>query len=699
MTLRDNIETRSIYLQPGDFVFGVTKPDPQKDEPKMLTGGYKITVPNAPTNAFIYAKIKSIDRKQKFGPHTATANIIKYKSASAVASRTQTGLKYETKNSRWLPANRGPVEHDLLNQIIQTARAVESIDVFIPGYDPRASVATAIDLLLDISQGSTVCLYSPGTSTHWGTKGDIRSEYERYGFSPKMGAVDDAVPLTRIFKHTTISNGTLKDSSPESQLVITKDVDELMDGLQPDYLVVNHLSRAILEPQEKLNKLDSRWPNTPLITLWSTYTKQEYDGVPRYGPPFDQDGMVAPDVEHIPRDVQNHETAESRKSYRASEKTDSLPVPPTTTDFGDLCSDHKLSHERLDASSLTQTLLEAFEEWQNLSDAGSDQGARIVFNALMYFHRLPLPQKYYDDVIQQRAYDGDLYLPKTGDDYLEDIESHSTDGEYSLLHAQKTLEGVQYELHNENPMFERLIEYSKDARNTEQQIAIFVYSKTMVELLRTALCSELSIDELGNWVHVVSPDSARDIPSVDRMVICGPQRPESASFYLHPRAEETVVMTYTDWGERMIERHAKEYADDLDSLLKGAVGISISNDSMDTQTGGSEPEADIDDPDLSEPTETISVEEDNETEADTNTASNDIPDALSDQDINRLRTIMQLQPTKNSELCEQWGYDSGSDLYQYLSSNLNPYYERNDNSLLVLTKKGETVLEALDKTS
>jgi len=698
MTPRVNFDTRSLSLRSGDYVFGVTEPDPEPDGPKILTGGYRITVPDAPPNAFVYAEVESITREQKFGPNIATATLVDELSATAVAARTQTGLRYETTDGRWFPANRGTVEHDLLEQIVTTASAGESTDVFVPGYDPRTTVATAVDLLLDVPQGSTVGLYSPGTPTHWGTKGDIRSEYERYGLSPETGAVDNAVPLHTICSHTTISGGSLKDTSSESQLVITKDVDELIVGPQLDYLIVNHLSRAILDDREKLRKLIARWSTTPTITLWSTYTKREGEGVPVYGPPFDREALSTPNVGLTHRDVDGHQTAVARESYEPPEKADSLPVPPTTTDFEGLCSDHTVRLERLDAPSVTETLREAFEEWQKLSDAGSEQGARLVFNAIVFFHRLPLPREYYDDIIRQRAYDGDIYLPKIGEDHLEDIESHVTDGEYSLLHAQKTLESVQYELQSDNPMFERLLEYSKEARTEDRRIAILVNSKTMAKLLETALCSELLIDDLGTRIHVVNPDSARDIPSVDQIVVCGPQRPGYKSFYLHPRAEETVVLTYTDWGERMIERHAREYAENLNAILPADVEISLSDDPEVEYEGRSEPTVDPndvpDDPEPSGSTDTVSERDDDETDSEPTSPSTDFPEDLTDRDVDRLRSIKERQPTKNGELCDQWGYDSGSDLYQYLSSNLDPYYERNDDSLIVLTGKGEAVLAA-----
>jgi superfamily II DNA or RNA helicase len=62
---------------------------------------------------------------------------------------------------------------------------------------------------------------------------------------------------------------------------------------------------------------------------------------------------------------------------------------------------------------------------------------------------------------------------------------------------------------------------------------------------------------------------------------------------------------------------------------------------------------------------------------------------LDDRDIKRLHEIADVQPTKNAELCAKWNYDTGSDLYGYLSGPLKPYFERNENGLIVLNDAGK----------
>lgn len=65
---------------------------------------------------------------------------------------------------------------------------------------------------------------------------------------------------------------------------------------------------------------------------------------------------------------------------------------------------------------------------------------------------------------------------------------------------------------------------------------------------------------------------------------------------------------------------------------------------------------------------------------------------LSEQARDRLADLVELQPTKNAELQDEWGLDSGSDVHQYLESELGDYYFRNDDSLICATPEAEAIV-------
>jgi hypothetical protein len=64
---------------------------------------------------------------------------------------------------------------------------------------------------------------------------------------------------------------------------------------------------------------------------------------------------------------------------------------------------------------------------------------------------------------------------------------------------------------------------------------------------------------------------------------------------------------------------------------------------------------------------------------------------LSEEARERLADIVALQPTKNGELQERWEMDSGSEVHQYLESELKDYYYRNEDSLICATPEANAL--------
>lgn len=60
--------------------------------------------------------------------------------------------------------------------------------------------------------------------------------------------------------------------------------------------------------------------------------------------------------------------------------------------------------------------------------------------------------------------------------------------------------------------------------------------------------------------------------------------------------------------------------------------------------------------------------------------------------IERVKDLVELAPTNNSELADEWGFSSGSEVYQFLSSELSEYYIRNDEKLIVPTEKAKNLV-------
>ncbi len=67
--------------------------------------------------------------------------------------------------------------------------------------------------------------------------------------------------------------------------------------------------------------------------------------------------------------------------------------------------------------------------------------------------------------------------------------------------------------------------------------------------------------------------------------------------------------------------------------------------------------------------------------------------SLSAEQQRRIADLVELSPTKNSELQDRWGLESGSAVHQYLETELKDYYYRDENSLIRATPAATDVLD------
>lgn len=66
---------------------------------------------------------------------------------------------------------------------------------------------------------------------------------------------------------------------------------------------------------------------------------------------------------------------------------------------------------------------------------------------------------------------------------------------------------------------------------------------------------------------------------------------------------------------------------------------------------------------------------------------------LAEREQERIVGLARLQPTKNAELQDQWELASGSDVHQYLDSQLKEYYYRDDDGYIRATDAAEEFVQ------
>jgi hypothetical protein len=58
---------------------------------------------------------------------------------------------------------------------------------------------------------------------------------------------------------------------------------------------------------------------------------------------------------------------------------------------------------------------------------------------------------------------------------------------------------------------------------------------------------------------------------------------------------------------------------------------------------------------------------------------------LSEDALDRLADVVELQPTKNAELQQRWGMESGGEVHRFLEDELREYYYRDEDSRIRAT--------------
>lgn len=693
-------------LSLGDHVVGITEGFRGNVTPRMITGGYRIQIPGTDEQNIVLARVKEVQRKT-FGANEASAVRVDFPSLFRVTTESGIGLRRLMADGEWREPIVGELELRILEELVERVKDGRSVSVLYPGFESDVSLRAAIEIVYHAQPKSNVAFLTSGSSVQWGQKGEIRDAYRGYGLSTDPVPSEDVVPLDNMFSHSYVSCGETKTSSSallDRNLVLTKDVNELSEIPDLAAIVVDHTSRRPDVDEETVKLVRDQFPNVPIVSIGSVFTKNERDGVPRYAPPafFENEGTL-PSISDVGEVMRTYDPQVGRAAtrLRTTEYTNGSsgsPTSPITTDLLGLLREPTMTVTPVDSGDMSRWFELVSDRFGELLDSGVERAGHKVYSNAMFYERLPVPVSRYNDWIRDEWDDGKRYLPDTTDAVLDDLEAYGgkIDDLQAPAHvfaAHKALSELDSALREENPLFERVCEEVSDALNGGYRLGVFCPRKSWSHVLREALVERgFSPDAIGSHVLLLDPDSIRDTPPCHRLVFTGPQRPQYAGFYSHPRATEVVVYTYDGRWEGTVARHAREYRQRLNVATSGSNAEPYpvpdwGNTTDDGATGGSDVE----------PIETEEPEVSDTGDSDTSRSGSEEAlvksDDLDDEELSRLVQLVEHAPTKNHELADLWGYDSGSEVYQYLSTHLREYYERNEDQLIVPTAEGERLVE------
>jgi hypothetical protein len=495
-------------------------------------------------------------------------------SGSAVdhLSQMDRGLRYR---------QTGDVEYGRFDLDETCVRALENlwssivedrtIPVVWPAFSPQVSVLFSIEALLRfLPTGKDVVLFTGGGGSHWGNLTEVRKEYSNYAITALSGSDDEQVPLSQIIPHARIDGGEVKTMSggdAETRLVVTKQVDELREMDDVGCILLNLTSRIKPEYDEVVDELSKKSSDTPVIPVYSHYSKHETNErrVPRYGPP----AQLA-EIDTLP----------GVDALEAGLNTDDDVVPPdfpghVAKDFAELADPSDIRLVGIGDDGLLDMIEPGYAASTELRRYEDDQAAGRIFSTLMKFERMPLPFGRYDR--WARANTEGYFGPRQVSEQVDNLEVHGeevvgTGTARSMFDTVQALRRALNEFDDQSPMYEELVRQIREHREESSSLAVFLPKSTWRRGVRDVLIEDgvVAQSEIDRGeISFVDPDSVRDIDTVDTLLILGPQRPQFAGFYIHPKVGEAVVLTYRgEWGG-MIERDVRRYVDRLNEAISG----------------------------------------------------------------------------------------------------------------------------------
>lgn len=504
-------------------------------------------------------------------------------------------LKRRTEEGLWRGIDVGEVRRGTVQEVVEQVDRGDNVPVVLPYYEPRDTVLIAIAIVLsDLGEKRQIGLFSPGSRTHWGMKGEIREELERFALSNVAGEVVSAIPIPELVPHAYVWDGELKNASDgdgPGRFILCKKLGDLEHVSYVDVVLSNLTSRTREDTNERFEDVEEVHPDATFVNTYSYFVKNERDGRPRYGPPLGLNSApTVPGLETIDSVVRedrfdwgsrlNSSLSGNSDPFENSTKDDTERVSWSVgdDDVRALATSASVEIDHVEADGVSTLLDQVFEESASLRGVDDGGAGGMIFSRQLFFERLPVPSEDFDEWIRERYYEGQRFVPPMIQERIEDVEQRA--GSVENLQAVRPLnrsvqifQKMARRLETQNPIFDALREYVEHAKEDDHQLAIFSETPKHAEILRYSLLKRgvVTRDELDSaTISVVSPDEARGIDPKDVLVFCGALHKENAGFYLHPRAVKTVVLTYDRTWATMVERHAREFVDTLNGVVAGS---------------------------------------------------------------------------------------------------------------------------------
>jgi len=423
-----------LNLASGVAIFGHAAERTDDGAGVIRTGGYRIEIPDAPQHHPSFARIESTEER-RFGPNHATGSLIPETGLFAASASTRRGLKIATEASDWRPPIESAGRSAVLDAV-GTMNSEAARQLLIPGYDTEIGIRAAIEQLWRQPQGTDIVLHTPGTQSHYGLKGEIRTAYGSYGLSVEHGRAETAIPLPSVWCQAYIGkSGDVveeSDGALDSRLIITRDAGELESVPDDAIIIADWTSRCPDGDRESIQHCRAH-RGMAILAICNLQTCIEIPNrANRYGGMEPLDGFTCVSAPSVLQSVIGAGSDVGRSCSGITSEIYDSPrrgrglEHPVVSDARGYARDQSVTISSVDSGEIGELLDTAIEHYEQLSENGFDRAANKVYSAGMRIERLPVSIADHDTWIRGQIDDGTpaRYVPDVGKAIIENLDDY-----------------------------------------------------------------------------------------------------------------------------------------------------------------------------------------------------------------------------------------------------------------------------------
>lgn len=483
-----------------------------------------------------------------------------------------------------------------IQELADTSITFESGDVdsslqyVVPTHDSKWVVYVVLGavIALLVEPDIDVVLHTPATKG-WGTKKDVRSTLQNYGFVPAeddkttVTPIPDLIPTARLRDGELVleDSGTTIDSDPPG-LLLTRNIESVTESAA-DVILYNYLpgidavdgmqlskwrgslsdardQQSFSDEEEKLvttdvgdkianqasllhlihthdsfpDSINSSHPDDPAhIEVHGLFSMQTAAGRRQHiGPPVD---LPTP---RLIRTSSNQGEQDSSTSKLESQTASPFATDESVVDLHTINTDAEIGKLLSKLENYTQEL-------------GESDTAQALRSFRYTVGSLPVPVKLHDTWIQNQLDQGNKWVPRRLQDRRNGIQTLADEATLDtqiLDEALVTIDTILDKLSETNPLFDRLLSVLDEAATEEKQVGILCAKKTYKDMLSLYLEEKASDWVQGDDLLLLDEETIRSVEDdeIDWLVTFDVLPPQTAIYYHHPAVTKTIVLGHAD---------------------------------------------------------------------------------------------------------------------------------------------------------